>query len=612
MGLAPVNSTDEAQKYYTKFVCANHFVASDFVNVERRKLNRHALPSVFDATTAVSPHPMMPGCVVQQPVTNLTTILSPASPHVMPVQRVYSKLQKVDNARDESHVADSLMNSSTSETVVNSSTYEGCGSNSVVNSSTFIPAFSSTPKLPPRARCRLDMNVPGRPTMCSRIENESEKLAGSLDGTTAWKSTAPRKKKGSPTLLQSLGVSRVKYLTPRKQKLFRQVQSRVKAVKRVCENLRKKNMTFCDTIQAAEDLQVNELKNLSPTAHHLLVAQLRCKNRKPKGRRWTVDEKLLALSIFKRSPSCYSLLRRMLVLPSRKTLLIILNKVPFRCGVDKKVTSFLKESVSKMNDADRHCVLMFDEMSLKEHVQYCPREDKVIGLVDNGNSRSGDLANYAVVFMVRGLRTKWKQPVACYFTRGGMKGKELKDVIQEVLASCFEIGLKVVATICDMGTNNVSALKELGAKFPDPLFHFQGHEIAVVFDPPHLLKCIRNMFFSHFVRGVKVRGDVPIVGGAKWEHIEKMYEEEKNNIFRIAPKIKDAHVAPTSCERMKVSTAAQTMSHSVAAAMHSYVSRGKVTDCLTLHTFLHSLACKSLIVSGFITFPRCNIGSYDC
>lgn len=108
-GLSPVKNTNEACMYCTKYVCANHFVSSDYVNVERRRLNRHTFPSVFDVRTAVSPLPIVPECVVQQPVTHLTTTLSPASPHVLPVQRVYSKLPQVDNVSDENSVVKLLI-----------------------------------------------------------------------------------------------------------------------------------------------------------------------------------------------------------------------------------------------------------------------------------------------------------------------------------------------------------------------------------------------------------------------------------------------------------------------------------------------------------------------
>jgi hypothetical protein len=96
----------------------------------------------------------------------------------------------------------------------------------------------------------------------------------------------------------------------------------------------------------------------------------------------------------------------------------------------------------------------------------------------------------------------------------------LVNFLKEVLGACFNAGLHVVATVCDMGANNVSALKKgLCVSEETPFFKFGDQEIAVVFDPPHLLKCTRNLFLKHDVMnvglGVVVNGQ-PLTGTAKW------------------------------------------------------------------------------------------------
>lgn len=54
-----------------------------------------------------------------------------------------------------------------------------------------------------------------------------------------------------------------------------------------------------------------------------------------------------------------------------------------------------------------------------------------------------------------------------------------------------------MATVCDLSTINLKVLKTLGATTSEPYFTVQGHEIAAVLDPPHLLKCTRNLFLKH-------------------------------------------------------------------------------------------------------------------
>jgi len=76
-----------------------------------------------------------------------------------------------------------------------------------------------------------------------------------------------------------------------------------------------------------------------------------------------------------------------------------------------------------------------------------------------------------------------------------------------------------------MGANNIKALKQLGVSEKTPFFRFRHQEIAAVFDPPHLLKCARNLFLKHEVMnvglGVVVNGQ-PLTGTAKWADILKV------------------------------------------------------------------------------------------
>jgi hypothetical protein len=68
---------------------------------------------------------------------------------------------------------------------------------------------------------------------------------------------------------------------------------------------------------------------------------------------------------------------------------------------------------------DLFCCLMFDEMSIRENLRFNQKFDCIEGFEDLGRQRwTCNIANHALVFMVRGLRRKWKQSVAYYFSRG--------------------------------------------------------------------------------------------------------------------------------------------------------------------------------------------------
>lgn len=57
----------------------------------------------------------------------------------------------------------------------------------------------------------------------------------------------------------------------------------------------------------------------------------------------------------------------------------------------------------------------------------------------------------------------------------------------------------VVTTICDMDGVNVKALEKMGSTPSKPYIHFEGYEIVTLPDPPHLLKCCRNLFLKYNV-----------------------------------------------------------------------------------------------------------------
>jgi hypothetical protein len=101
------------------------------------------------------------------------------------------------------------------------------------------------------------------------------------------------------------------------------------------------------------------------------------------------------------------------------------------------------------------------------------------------------------VFIVRGLHRKWKQPVAYYLSCGSTKAEMLLQFLIGVLGACQSVGLHAV---CDMGVNNIKAMKLLGSTRSEPFFQFQNEAIAMIYYPPHLLKCTRKLFRKYDVQ----------------------------------------------------------------------------------------------------------------
>lgn len=127
--------------------------------------------------------------------------------------------------------------------------------------------------------------------------------------------------------------------------------------------------------------------------------------------KWTVDEKDLFLKFHYRSPSFYKfLIQEGFVLPSISTIVRWYNVIEFTTGISVQILKMLKERFKDIPTLEKRCILVFDEMSIKTELEYSAKEDLVYGFTDLGKlGRERSFANYALLFMLRGLNTSWKQ-----------------------------------------------------------------------------------------------------------------------------------------------------------------------------------------------------------
>ena len=67
---------------------------------------------------------------------------------------------------------------------------------------------------------------------------------------------------------------------------------------------------------------------------------------------------------------------------------------------------------------EEYCILTFDDMALKNELQYFESSDVVLGFVDSSEfaeEKSSEISRQAMQFMVRGISGKWKQSVGHFF-----------------------------------------------------------------------------------------------------------------------------------------------------------------------------------------------------
>ena len=275
---------------------------------------------------------------------------------------------------------------------------------------------------------------------------------------------------------------------------------------------------------------------LSPNTFSFIESQVKMSKRSRHAYRWKTEDKMLALSIFFHSRKAYKILSQLFILPSVRTLLRDLQKMNIKPGFSQYVLDALTLKVQAMHPTDRNVALVFDEMSIKQSLVYNEGTDSVEGFEDFGNlGQTRYIANHATAFMVRGLASKWKQPVGYFLSSGPIKAKILQSLTWQCIDKVDQTGLNVVALVCDQGSNNRSFIQNLEkVTIEKPFIKHGNKQVFVFYDPPYLLKNVRNNLKK---ADLKV-GDNMV----SWQHIVDFYNIDKVQMIQLAPKLTDKHV----------------------------------------------------------------------
>ncbi|KAJ0169483.1 hypothetical protein K1T71_015070 [Dendrolimus kikuchii] len=156
--------------------------------------------------------------------------------------------------------------------------------------------------------------------------------------------------------------------------------------------------------------------------------------------------------------------------------------------------------------------------------------------------------------MIRGAVYRWQQPICFYFCQGSTIAIYLKAIIEKVTLELIRAGLFPVAFISDQGASFRSTLRQMqentrrqqlisGCKTDDTI-KIQAHNINVIFDPPHLMKGLRNNFLT---KDIILDGKI-----SKWRDIIDVYLTDcKQTEIRLLHKLNDEHVIPEKNKKMK-------------------------------------------------------------
>lgn len=174
-------------------------------------------------------------------------------------------------------------------------------------------------------------------------------------------------------------------------------------------------------------------------------------------------------------------------------------------------------------------------MSLTPHIHYVAHKDQIKGFACNDPKK---FSNHALVFMIKGIKKNFKQPVAFYFTNNLTK-IQLKHFIKDVVKQIQSTGLHLLCMVCDQSPVNVSAINELvqetkcnylkndlDYKFQCNMIEVSQKQIICIYDVPHLMKGFRNNLIGKDLKYKDINKHEEFI--VKWCFFEQLYEADKS------------------------------------------------------------------------------------
>lgn len=190
-------------------------------------------------------------------------------------------------------------------------------------------------------------------------------------------------------LLTEVSAKQIKDLTPKAKHLFKRAVYFKKKATYATKSAARLRL-FRSTSRATS--------TMDKITSRFFQSQIDNEGKKPPGRRYTVEDKVLALALMKQSGAGYRFLSKLFKLPSRKTVSQLLNRIPIKPGLHREVLAVMKAEVKQFKDPlEKCCVLMFDEVAIQPNLHPNLSKGRIEGFEDLGFKRSNKIANHAQV-----------------------------------------------------------------------------------------------------------------------------------------------------------------------------------------------------------------------
>lgn len=224
-------------------------------------------------------------------------------------------------------------------------------------------------------------------------------------------------------------------------------------------------------------------------------------------------------------------------------------------------TNFIQ--VQTFNPKEKHAVLIVDEMIIKPGLQYDHSIASVVGRptmkLSGGIDSSYQHATHALVFMLCGIFSKWKQTIAYEFTTNSFCSEEIVQKITTIIQQVNDIGLKIKAAISDMGPQNRSWWRILNiiiskyCKINNYTTHPSNNEekLFIMPDSVHVYKNVACSLTTddkfYLCKTLMTKYNLPY-NEISMKPIREVYNLDKHDSLKLCPHLKKNAIYPSHFE----------------------------------------------------------------
>ena len=310
----------------------------------------------------------------------------------------------------------------------------------------------------------------------------------------------------------------------------------------------------------------------------------------------------MALNWLLTSPCLYRqiLNEEMLSLPSSGYLKRLSRAFSVTTGFDQTALKYVEERTRNLNELEKKMVCIIDEIHTIQRVEY--QGGKVFGLLD------GHVTKTLLGIMLKSVAGKFKDMVAL-FPVDTLNSKLLKKIHDQVLPDLENLGLDVVCMSADnfsanrkfftqelcngnlkpficksnASTDDVaqevtkeSNTEQKNTQESESILHESDaaeRKMFLCFDAVHNFKNLFNNFSkkSSF-QCPEFKGEE--IGSPSFQHLEELYNIESGNPVKMAHKLTEKVLHPSSIERVNVSLADSAFHESTIAGLEFYGKNG--------------------------------------